>query len=1570
MKKVLQILLVMMIMVGIVIPNNQLQTINASDDPVYENVFNKQDLDNWMKALTYDGKQLSNATNYANMFTTHKIEVSKGDTLTWGMFGKDQYVMELYGAQDQFIKRVFSTEIEVEEATTTVIGVANKEYTEAKAYYEVNDASVSYARILGNISTIDNFMVFKNLENGLSNWPTEYIPFQKEVDEQNPLSQKSALFVGDSIVNAVKDPQHPYYGWAGRIGTQNDMDWKNAGISSATVSTALPSSEPDNRIVNQLKKNTTKAYDYVILQGGMNDSIAETELGEMSDSYQLEDFDISTFSGAMEELIYTAITEYEDAYIGYIVNYATPNSTWGGKSADNAEYFRRAKEICEKWNVPYIDLFEGGIEENGVYRSYSFDILQMNTGVNLYQSLKSEIHIGSKGYDVISPYIAEWMKTLYAYDYQQSELFYYNFENTTEDQLGNAAGQLHGDAVFTNSRKGQGMALETKQGAYMSLPENMKVGKQDFSFAFFVKAMAKENDTVLFGNKSGDSGKDNGFSIMNYDGLFGNVGMNGTRYDTSSYDRDKQALDGTWRHVVVSADRDGDLSLYVDGKLSNANADFMDIANDTLDTNASFVLGAGTTGSYAQHAIYDELKMYRKALSSEEVQNLYDTYAEDPQEELKEALSQIPESNMIRTLYGADDSMLDTTMQAYFKELLSGYADIEIETKQKENQIYTLSLKKRGVVVQKDIQIEFRKKDTLTVATYNMYGWGYPNMAEINQKLHMIDADIVGLQEANHRPSGGGQDELLVAQGTYPYHAFKAGYGTDTIWGGSTIVSKYPLTDIGGKNYAVNDQTNRSYVRSVVEIDGKQVALYNTHIVWLTDPEEYAEYKKAQIDELIEAVKQDDTPYKILMGDYNTDQSKEELDSLLLHFNGANGWKNTWHETAEMDSSMKIGSIDHVFTTTNIEIVDVAVGEGAPSDHDILYTELKLLDDEQTPLPTQLLENTLDDAQVYLDQAGLYEEAGITQLKKLISEIESTEMNEENRYEFVLQLRDVMKQLVKKVEPPKDPILYYDFEHDDAKDRMDTYPGTIVDQGTFEDGIRGNAFVSGNGYVEIADNLKLSNQDFTISFWFQSKEEKQDTVLFANKSGDRGAEQGLFLCNYDGLYANVGDGTNRYDTSSYDRDKTAMDGKWHFITVRGDRDQALSLFVDGVHSSSNVDFKTFTESIDTDQNYVIGAGSTGNYQQKASFDEFKIHDVALSDQQIAYVYSLYQNDDSMEKTILKTTLDKTEALMATSAFEQLAPLVQDLLQKRYEKALLVYQDTQATATDVMEAWSQLAQALHYADFKADKEMLRALIDVCRDIDLNGYTQGVEAFTEALTAAIEVRDDAYALQERIDATYQTLLTAKNNLKKDPVQEVDKQLLREMVELVKSVVEKEALYLQDERWNIMITALEEAEAMLANEAITQSEINAMVLTLSDAYTNIRLLPDEALLQQLTSFMNIVKSMNRTQYSSEHLAFIDRVYEEVTQFALRQEINQEEETYITTQMMEALNIIEHEKQVELAKEAPQQPQSKENSNLHKTNYVKTGDSSNYMGLCMNVMMAGAFVFVMKKRKNKMKK
>ncbi len=71
-------------------------------------------------------------------------------------------------------------------------------------------------------------------------------------------------------------------------------------------------------------------------------------LGAITDSVNAADFDVTTFAGALEELFARA-NEYfgDETQIGYIINYATPMSEWGGATKDMSEYVAIATQVCE-----------------------------------------------------------------------------------------------------------------------------------------------------------------------------------------------------------------------------------------------------------------------------------------------------------------------------------------------------------------------------------------------------------------------------------------------------------------------------------------------------------------------------------------------------------------------------------------------------------------------------------------------------------------------------------------------------------------------------------------------------------------------------------------------------------------------------------------------------------------------------------------------------------------------------------------------------------------------------------------------------------------------------------------------------------------------------------------------------------------------------------------------------------------------------------------------------------------------------------------------------------------------
>ena len=994
-------------------------------------------------------------------------------------------------------------------------------------------------------------------------------------------------------------------------------------------------------------------------------------------------------------------------------------------------------------------------------------------------------------------------------------ILYYNFDNENAiDKTGTYNGQLVNNPKFTASKAGFGKALKISDNSYIKLPENFKLGKSDFSISFLIKSLESKNDTVLFANKDGSSGIDDGFSIMNYNGIFGNAGYKGKRFDTSSYSRDETVLDGNWRHVVISAKRNQTLAIYVDGKLSSENTEFSILNNISLDTNQNYVLGAGSTGEYLHSALYDEFKVFNQALSSKEIQNIYLGLAGDIQLELTQILDGLISGN-IKIPLKANQEMRSKEVTSFIKKQLKDTTGIELEIKYIDNNIYSIKLSKANKSISKEMKFNFSEKDVLTIATYNIYGWGYPNLETINEQLESINVDLAGLQEANWQPNGNGQIDHLTKIGSFPYNAFKAGYGDDVVWGGSAIISKYPLHNIDGKNYQINDSTNRSYVKSTIQIGDKEVAVYNTHIVWLEDSELYAEYKKAQINELIETVNNDKTPYKIITGDFNTDQSKEELDQLLLNFNGANGWNNTWYNTADMDSTMKIGITDHIFTTTNITFDNIGVLEGNPSDHDILYADL-ILNDDHDVIPTQLLDNTLLEAHYYLNNKDNYEIDSIENLENIVKTIENEIITKDNLYSNVLDLRQYITNLEEKIAPIKKPVLYYNFDNNDAIDKNNSYNGKLVNDPSFETGFMGNSLITGHGYIEIPEHFKLGLNDFTISYWFKSNEDKQDTVFFANKSGDSGNDKGLFICNYDGLYVNVGDGEARYDSSSHNRDKTAMNGSWHYITVVANRDQELSLYVDGKLSSSNKDFDKIKEmNMDTNNPYVIGSGNTGKYLQKSNIDEFKVYNYALEPNQVLKTYKNYTND-SIEKEELFNALIEIKNIINSNKFNHLDPTLQLLIKTNYNEANNIYINQTSTINDYLNAQNKLNNTIRY--------ILKNLINECSKINSEDYINStVEELDHALIIAKNIYNAEKAKIEQITQAYNNLLEAKDNLVRI---QLNKQALSIAIDMAKAVT-------QEQLDKIVPAVADEFKAALENAQTVYDDVNTLQYAVNNAF-----------------------------------------------------------------------------------------------------------------------------------------
>ncbi len=396
MKKTIVALLFVLCLTASIIPT----AIHAEPNSEEQiNLFDKNNSDNWIKALSYKGQKYTvTTTNYDNMFATHEISVTPGETLTWGPYGKENYCIEWWDSTGTYKGQVLTASTTIEPTGRTVKGVGLKDVAENMLTYTFNnEPDIAKIRILGNISTMDEFHVYR-VKNFVDTTPTP-LPLTPH-ETPNELNGKSILFVGDSIMSAQKD-DYKHGGLAQRIGVWNKMKWINNGASGATVSTAK-----SNRIINQLVSGT---FDYVIIQGGINDAMSNAQIGKLTEADVISGFDKRTFAGAFEELLSTAKSKYPTAKIGFIITYATPNSTWGGRTKDFSPEVDIMIKACEKWGIDYINLYSGKTADG---KLYSKDILKTDTPENLYGKDTGEVHISGSGYDIIAPYIEEWIISL------------------------------------------------------------------------------------------------------------------------------------------------------------------------------------------------------------------------------------------------------------------------------------------------------------------------------------------------------------------------------------------------------------------------------------------------------------------------------------------------------------------------------------------------------------------------------------------------------------------------------------------------------------------------------------------------------------------------------------------------------------------------------------------------------------------------------------------------------------------------------------------------------------------------------------------------------------------------------------------------------------------------------------------------------------------------------------------------------------------------------------------------------------------------------------------------------
>lgn len=356
-----------------------------------------------------DGTLGDSAPNFASDY----MEVINGESYSFpvdkSLFGTSLAAqIAMYNASKTFIGAVTGTYAEDNSnILTIVINDANCKYIRTTTVKQTSRYNAKWQ------TGYDTYMVINS-----DTYPTRYYPYGEipqyldgefSVENNslvNPLFGKSVIFDGDSICEANDDTNK--LGWAGRIATRNRMMWNNFALGGGTFTKIA-----GRHVISETDYGNANP-DYIIIEGGTNDadiigSIIGGSIPEQYGSYlptgYTDEFSTSTYCGAIESLFKRLLSTYPKAKIGVIIAQKMGVSNDYTPTGNNRRaYFETLIKLCEKWGIPYINLWDRGRLNPRLSAYYTAD----DPG-SFYTDGQ---HLTPNGYYVITPMIEEWMKTL------------------------------------------------------------------------------------------------------------------------------------------------------------------------------------------------------------------------------------------------------------------------------------------------------------------------------------------------------------------------------------------------------------------------------------------------------------------------------------------------------------------------------------------------------------------------------------------------------------------------------------------------------------------------------------------------------------------------------------------------------------------------------------------------------------------------------------------------------------------------------------------------------------------------------------------------------------------------------------------------------------------------------------------------------------------------------------------------------------------------------------------------------------------------------------------------------
>ena len=310
-------------------------------------------------------------------------------------------------------------------------------------------------------------------------------------------------------------------------------------------------------------------------------------------------------------------------------------------------------------------------------------------------------------------------------------------------------------------------------------------------------------------------------------------------------------------------------------------------------------------------------------------------------------------------------------------------------------------------------QVYENPEGTYRFASTNLYAMGTGGIdvdGMLTKFYNRYAVDYAGLQEVDRNTTRNPFDtmEELTTDTRFVDYAFNKNI---TYQGGEYGIGIVSTTEIkettSGLYTKLGSEEQRGWVRTVIELDGKEVAFYNTHLSTSAKP------IVSNMAEIIQIMDEDPLEYKILTADFNC--NREWMYPFLVNYNLLNGKDGAWYQThgGYIDTPFSTANgIDNIITSRNIEVVDFQVVDSLGlSDHNFIYADLKLLDKEvpsKEYLNIEVTDAKKLEAADYTEETWVAVEAALADAEALTDEASQEEINA-----VLFALQDGVKNLVR-----------------------------------------------------------------------------------------------------------------------------------------------------------------------------------------------------------------------------------------------------------------------------------------------------------------------------------------------------------------------------------------------------------------------------------------------------------------------------------------------------------------------------------------------------------------------------